>query len=232
MPTGAIIAGGLGAIGSIGSSLIGSNAAQKASQAQLQFGGQALSALQQYLSPLFNTGQSITGAALGPLTKLLTPGPDQTATLSQLPGFQFAQDWGQKAIGNLGSTLGFSGNTLTSGAQYATGLAQQGFGSLTGMLQNFMNTGVSALGTAGTALGSGTAGILSGMGNAAASGILGSANAISGGLTGATGALGNSALWSAIGNRLPQANGGGLYGAVSPWQSMTGTAGLSNTNWL
>lgn len=220
MPTAAIISGVAGVGGSIGSALIGSNAANKASQAQIGFGQQALSSLKDYLSPLLNAGRSITDSALGPLTKLLTPGADQAATLSQLPGFQFAQDWGQKAVQNIGSTLGFGGNTLAAGAKFATGTAQQGFGSLVGMLQNFLQSGLGAQASAGTALGSGTAGILGGMGNAAASGILGSANAISGGITGGTNALSNTALFNAIGSNpallAALRGGGGIYGGAAP----------------
>lgn len=227
MPTGAIIAGS-GLIGSIGSALIGSQASQKASQAQIGFGGQALSALQAALGPLLSSGQAITGAALGPLTRLLTPGPDQTAALSQLPGFQFAQNWGQQAVQNLGSTLGLGGNTLAAGAKFATGTAQQGFGGLVGMLQNFLNSGLSAQGQAGTALGSGMAGVLGGMGGAAASGILGSASALSGGFTGGTNALQNATMLSWLGSKIPNQPGAtgtsGIYSAL-------GLSPDSSTRW-
>jgi len=220
MPTAALISGGLGLAGSIGSAYIGSNAARQASQAQIGFGQQALAQLQSALGPLLSAGRSITDASLGPLTRLLTPGPDQTAALSQLPGFQFAQDWGQRAVENLGSRMGFGGNTLAAGAQFATGTAQQGFGSLVGMLQNFLGSGLGAQAHAGTALGQGTAGVLGGMGNAAASGILGSANAISGGITGGTNALSNAAMINALGSKLAALRGGGpggdgIYGTPS-----------------
>ena len=124
MPIGA----GITAAGAIGSALISSNAASSAANAQVQAQQQVLATLQKILQPIIQTGQGITQSALGPLTALLTPGPNMTQALSQLPGFQFAQDWGQKAVQNLGTTMGLGGNTLAAGAQYATGLAQQGFG--------------------------------------------------------------------------------------------------------
>src|SRR6202035_2344939 len=133
MPMSAAITGGIGALGSIGGALIGSSASQKASQQQVQLEQQALAMQQQMfgvaqgaLSPYISNGADVGGT----LKSLLTPGPNQTQTLSQLPSFQFAQDWGQKATQNLGTTTGLGGNVLTAGAKYATGLAQQGFSSL------------------------------------------------------------------------------------------------------
>src|ERR1035437_4957974 len=140
--------------------------------------------------PFINAGQTATGT----LTNLLTPGPNQTATLNQLPGYQFAQDWGQKAVQNIGSTQGLGGNTLTAGANFATGLAQNQFSTYANLLQNQENAGVSAGGAltgAATATGQG-------VGSSAASGIMGSANAIAGGLTGA----GNTAMNGLLLNKL------------------------------
>src|ERR1035437_9796555 len=85
--------------------------------------------------PFINAGQSV----LPTLQGLLTPGPSQTDTLNKLPGFQFAQDWGQKGVSAQATTRGLGGNALTAGANYATGVAQQGFSGLVNMLQNFAN---------------------------------------------------------------------------------------------
>lgn len=255
------IAAGISAVGSIGSSLIGSSAATSAANAQVQAQQQVLAMLQQVLGPVLQTGQgvvsqgqsilgsvlpalsgagsSILSSVLGPLTSLLTPGPNQTATLSQIPGFQFAQDWGQKAVQNLGTTLGLGGNTLASGAQYATGLAQQGYGNIVSGLQNLLNTGTGALGTVGNigqgvlsaggniltgaagALAGGSSSALSSMGNAQAAGILGSANALSSGI----GGLSNAALLYGLGSKLGigGSTGGSIYGNPA-WSSynMTG----------
>jgi hypothetical protein len=221
MPVGAAIGGGLGAIGSIGGALLGSSAAQSASQAQVGLGeqalgqqegmwNQALSAIQ----PVLNLGTNAASGALSTLQKLLTPGPNMTATLSQIPGFQFAQDWGQKAVQNIGTTTGLGGNTLTAGANFATGLAQQGYGNIVNSLNQLFTSGIGGASSAASSLG-GTAsnfgqqigGTLTGIGQSTAQGILGSANALSGGLQGAAGSAGNALLLS----RLLGGNTSGIY---------------------
>lgn len=268
MPTGALIAGGLGLAGSIGGSLIGSNAATNASNAQMGLGQQALAQQttlgQQGLATLlkmFQTaqtgiqpvldaggnvlqqGQGVVNSILPTLKSLLTPGPNMTSTLSQIPGFQFAQDWGQKAVQNLGTTTGLGGNVLKAGADYATGVAQQGFGGLVQQLQALLNSGSGLISTgagtlasganalAGAATGAGSSAFsglnslgstigntLTGIGNSTASGILGSANALTSGLTGGANSITNSLLLSKLFNGA--ATGvtpeGGIYGAVGP----------------
>src|ERR1700731_3023622 len=212
MPIGAAIGGGLAAAGGIGSALIGSNAASKASQAQQALGQQALA---QQLSmwnqtrgaiqPVLDLGQSAASGALSPLLKLLTPGANMTQTLSQIPGFQFAQDWGQKAVQNLGTTTGLGGNTLTAGANFATGLAQQGYGNIVNSLNQLFSSGGNIAASAAGALG-GTAanfggqigGTLQGIGQSQAQGILGSANALSGGIHSDTGGIGTALLLSRL----------------------------------
>src|SRR4051812_2191487 len=125
MPMGAAIGGIASAVGSVGGALIGSNASRKASQqqaaalqAQLDFQKQYI---EKYVAPYASSGQSI----LPILQSLITPGANMTDTLSRIPGFTFAQDWGQKAVRNQGTTMGLGGNVLTAGADYATGKAQQ-----------------------------------------------------------------------------------------------------------
>jgi hypothetical protein len=214
--------GGLGAVGSIGSSIIGSNAAQQASSQQVAAQQQVLQMLQQTIGPLITQGQGIAGSALPTLEKLLTPGPSQTATLSQLPGFQFAQQWGQTAAQNAGTAMGLGGNTLAAASQFATGLAQQNFGQYAGLLQNLAQSGLNLEGSAATALAGGSQSALSSIGNAQAAGTLGSANAISSGLTGTTSSLGNAALLYGLSNKLGGGTGGeNIYGNQ--------VAGLANT---
>jgi hypothetical protein len=217
MPVGAAI----GAVGAIGSSLISSNAASSAANSQVQAQQQSLAAITKLLQPVLSTGQSITNAALPTLQSLLTPGPNQTATLSQIPGFQFAQDWGQKAVQNLGTTTGLGGNTLTAGANYATGLAQSGYNSLVQNLQGFLNSGLTTQTSAASALAGGTQSSLTNIGNAQAAGTLGSANALSSGISG----LGNSALLYGLSSKLGlnSGAGAGIYGtASSPYATMGG----------
>src|SRR6185437_10036293 len=106
MPLTAAIGAGIGAVGSIGSAVIGSNASKNAANAQLQAQQQALSQQQN----LYNTGLSTAHTALDPfvsagqgaagqLTNLLTPG-NSAAALAQMPGFQFAQQYGTMAAQN------------------------------------------------------------------------------------------------------------------------------------
>lgn len=216
MPTGAAIS----AVGALGSAALGYFGSKDAASAQVQAQQQALQqqnkmfgVLQGAAQPLIDRGSSIMDSTGGVLKNLLTPGANQTATLSQLPGFQFAQDWGQKAVRNQGTTLGLGGNTLTAGAQFATGTAQQGFSGLAGLLQNYFNSGSQlAQGGVGTLAGGATnfsgqaSNTLGNIGNANASGILGGTNALAGGLTGAAGGAGNALLLS----KLLQGGGGSL----------------------
>lgn len=206
------IAAGIGAVGSLGSAALGYFGSQNAASAQVQAQQQALAqqnkmfgVLQGAAQPLIDQGSGIVNSASGTLKNLLTPGANQTATLSQLPGFQFAQDWGQKSIRNQGTSMGLGGNTLSAGANYATGLAQQGFSGLTGMLQSYLNSGsgleqsgVGALSGGATAFSGQASNTLGNIGNATASGILGGTNALSGGLTGATGGASNAILLSKL----------------------------------
>jgi hypothetical protein len=214
-----LLAGGLGAAGSLGSALIGSSAAQKASSQQVGLGEQALTqqqgmwnTAQSALSPYYTGGSPAAGKTL---SSLLTPGANQTATLSQIPGFQFAQDWGQKAVQNIGTTTGLGGNTLTAGANFATGEAQQGFGSIVNALQNYYQTGAGAAGALGgvaSNFGQQIGGTLTGIGGAQASGTLGSANAYMSGITGATGSIGSSTTNALLLSKLFPGNLGGANG--------------------
>lgn len=232
MPVGALIGGGLGLAGSVGSSLIGANASKNAANAQVQLGQQALGQqlglfdqAKGVLNPIIAQGSNIVNGVSSTLSNLLTPGPNQTSTLSQIPGFQFAQDWGQKAVQNIGTTTGLGGNVLTAGANFATGLAQNGFNGIVGALQNFLGTGANletgpagALAGAATQTGGQVGNTLTGIGNATASGILGSANAISGGITGGANSATNALLLSKLfgGGSTPlQGSLGGIYGGTS-----------------
>src|SRR5215831_17347350 len=74
------------------------------------------------LQPFTTAGQ----AALPTLQRLLTPGPDMTQVLSQMPGFQFARDVGTQTAINAATAAGGSGlggNVLTGLERFGTGLA-------------------------------------------------------------------------------------------------------------
>ncbi len=250
----ALIAGGIGAAGSIGSALIGSNASQNASSQQVQAQMAALAQqkalfnqglgvqsgyvgqAQSTLNPFISAGQ---GAA-GTLSNLLTPGQSASA-LAQMPGFNFASQYGTMAATNSLAARGqgaSAGPLATAVSQYNNGLASQQYFNTVGSLQNLTNTGANAatslsgiFGNAGNAaLGASTqqAGLqgntLGNIGNAQAAGTLGSANALSGGLTGTSNALSNAALYNALGNQLGGGSGG-LYAGLQPGQSIPGSWG-------
>lgn len=225
----ALIAGGIGAAGSIGSALIGSNASQNASNQQVAMQQQALaqqkalynqglSTATGALQPFVNAGQSV----LPTLQGLITPGPNQNALLSQTPGFQFAQQYGTMAATNaLAAKSGASAGPLAAAiSQYNTGLAQNTWQSTVQALQGYAGIGANAAGTLGTAaLGAGVnegnsqASTLTGIGNSQAAGTLGSANALTSGVNGVAGAGGNALNSAAIYSYLQNggAGGSGLY---------------------
>lgn len=221
MPTTALIAGGLGAAGSIGGALIGSSASKNAANQQAAAQQAALAQQQKMfgvaqdsLNPFIQSGQSV----LGTLKSLITPGADQSATLAQTPGFQFQSQYGTKAATNaLSARTGPSAGPLaTAISQYNQGLAGTTWQNTVNALQGFANTGANAAGNlAGGAIssGNGQAATLGNIGNANAAGTLGSANALAGGLTGAAGAGTNALLYSQLfgGNN----GGGGLYSGAS-----------------
>lgn len=222
MPVGAAI----GAAGSVGSALIGSSAAKSASEAQQATAQQALAQqkamfdiAQKGLSPYISAGQN----ALPTLQALLTPGPSQTGVLSQLPGFQFASQWGTQAATNALAARGLGGSAgpLAKGiSDYNTGLAQTFWGQDVNALQQFANTGANAgaaLAGNATQTGANMAQPYGALGNAQASGILGSANALSGGITGATSMPINAMFLSRLASG--SGGGGGLYGNGSAFPS-------------
>jgi len=217
MPVGGAIAGAVGAAGALGSAFIGSSASKSAAAQQASALSQGLQQQQQMfttaqgaLSPYYTAGQGV----LPTLQKLLTPGADQTATLSQLPGFQFQSNWGTMAAKNnlAAMGLGGSGGPLSKAiSDYNQGLAGTSFSNLIAQLQGFANTGETAAGALSTAAinsGNAQAGTLGSIGAAQGAGTLGSANALSGGLTGAA----NAATLPFL---LSQMQGGGIYGDKS-----------------
>lgn len=232
----AVAIGGAGLLGA-GAAVYGadktSDAATQAAQLQQQTQQQALAqqlglfntaktTAQQSLQPFIDSGSSV----LPTLTKLLTPGADMSSVLSQIPGFQFAQQYGQKAITNQATSRGISGNALTAGADYATGSANSAYGGIvqallsqaglgSGAAGNLAGTVASAAGATGGQVGQ----TLTNLGNAGASGILGSANAQATGATGVANAVSGGAnsfanlslLQSLLKNQQGSASGLGIF---------------------
>ena len=225
MPLAAAITGTLGAAGAIGSSMIQSSAASKASQAQVAMQQQALAQQQALysqglgtakdaLNPFIQGGQSV----LPTLQGLITPGPNQTALLSQTPGFQFRSEYGTMAATNALASRGLgasAGPLATAVSQYNQGLAQDTWQSVVQALQGYAGMGEQAGATLGSAAlngsiqqGQNVGNTLTGIGQSQAQGILGSANALASGVGGITNSLSTAALLSGAGG------GGGLYGNI------------------
>ncbi len=221
---GSVAAGGLGLLGSIFSSNQAAQGQKNALAAEEGMFGQGMNLIQ----PFVNFGQSVMpqlSSAYQTLQNLLTPGPNQSATLSQLPGFQFAVNTGSQALANAApGTTGLGGNFATALQNFGIGTAQQGFGSLVNLLQNFagglQNTVNTGAGAASSALsgaiqaGGQIGGTAANLGNTLASGISSGTNALTGAATsaasGAANYLGLNALLSKL--NPTQAANPGIYG--------------------
>lgn len=205
--TGAIAGLGSAAAGVIGSQTAASaqkDAANQATNAQLQMFGQT----QQNLAPFIRGGgnafdilQQLTGGGAGgnPLTAPLTkPFAPTMAQLAGTPGYQFSLDQGLKATQNSYASkgLGTSGAAMKGAADYAEGLAgttfQQQFQNYLAQNQQTYNmlSGESTIG-ANAAAGQGTIGAtvggqigqnIVGAGAAQAGANIATGNALSGGL--------------------------------------------------
>lgn len=230
MPTAGAIAGA-GILGA-GANIFGAqtaakaqtNAANAAIQAQLQMFGQAQNALQPYIS----AGQS----ALPTLQQLLTPGSNMSAVLSQIPGFTFGQQWGQNAITNQATSRGLSGNALAAGAQYATGAANQAYGTVLQGLLGLSGQGTqagSALAGNATQTGANVGNQLTNTGQAQAAGAIGTTNAIAG----AGNSISNLATLNALtgGSLFGGNNSANMYGITnfgSPENAQAAQAGVAS----
>lgn len=146
--TGIAVAAGVGALGGLGSALIGSNAATTAAGEQTQAEGNAL-ALQNQIyqqgvtneTPFVQSGQQalsslMSGEASGAFSMPASAAPTFTApTLAQAqqtPGYQFTQQQGSKGIlEGAGATGGaISGGTLKSLDQYNQNLATTNYSNI------------------------------------------------------------------------------------------------------
>jgi hypothetical protein len=106
---------------------------------------QQQSALQQQAA-LSTPYRALGEGAIPTLQSLITPGPSQTATLRQLPGYQFAQEQGTTATENAASAMGLalSGNTLQGLSKFNQGLADTTFQQQVGNLENVVGLGQAA----------------------------------------------------------------------------------------
>jgi len=218
----AIIGGAaLTGVAALGGSMIQSNAAQKASSQQAATANKALGIQQQQFAtgqaavqPFITAGSSV----LPTLTSLQNPGT-AASTLQNLPGFQFASQWGTKATQNALAAQGLGGSTgpLASGiSQFNNGLASQNYAQYINQLQTTAGLGsasASSLLSGANQAGAIQGGTLQNLGNAQAAGTLGSASAISNGLNSAAGGIGNSLLLSSLLGGGGGSTGTSVYGS-------------------
>jgi hypothetical protein len=208
---GAILgAGALTAGAGVFGSLTAAQTQKNALNAALTQQQQQFSVAQQALNPYIQAGQG----ALPTLTSLLTPGPSQTQTLSQLPGFQFQSQWGNLAATNALAARGLGGSAGPIGtalSQYNQGLAGTYWQNEVNPLLQYAQLGsgaASALGGQAVQAGGQYGTTLGQIGQAGASGILGATNAVG---TGANSIASAALLSQFLGGQNQNQGGGGIY---------------------
>ena len=170
---------------SLGSALIGSNAAQNAAKLQARSAAQARTDMLPFMYPGQGAAARLANLyGIDPTTGAQTGQAFNPAALQDFrnsPDYQFAMNEGLRGVENsmAGKGLLKSGSTVRGLADYAAGLATQTLGNYRGALQQLAQLGAGAAGGAGSAAMQG--------GTALASGQIGAANA----QTGALGSFGN-----------------------------------------
>ncbi len=167
-----------------------SQALSNASNTIQQGQSSALSSLNKALAPYLKTG----GQAGNTLMSLLTPGANQTATLEQIPGFQFNKAIANEGISAGAGRTGISGTTAVQGGQLGSQIAANAFGSIVNPLTNIYGT---SAGTAQT-LGTGTANIYTGGAQSLAGLQVGQGNVNAAAAGGVGSALSNALLFNAL----------------------------------
>lgn len=226
---------GAGALGA-GASIWGAN---KASDAQTNTANQnilfqkgVMQQNQNNLQPFINAGANGIPAlnnwldpnnASGPLNALMRltmPGSNQSETLAQTPGFQFAEDRGLRANNNALAARGLGGSAaVVKGANdFTTGLASGTWQSVVNALQGLFGSGAGAMQN-----------LVSSGGNAAgglSSSLLGSAGNVGNALTGIGNAQGGAA--TATGNAVGQF--GNSVSTAAILQKLLGNSGQNGGN--
>lgn len=227
--TGALLAGGLGAAGAIGSAFIGSSAAKSASERMAQAGRESMGALRGFYDqtmenykPYLDVGKN----AIGSINSLYgypdgsgNVKPPDYSQFTNSPDFAFAQQQGNLGLTRYLNATGMaqSGGAMKDMASYNQGLASQQYGNyfnrlmgLAGIGQNAANSSAQSAGQFGGQI----AQQYGNIGQADASGIIGQGNAWSAGLQGAANSMQTPLLmnyWSSL--------RGGAGGAGLPTQS-------------
>lgn len=204
--TAALIAGGVGAAGSVGGALISSQGAKQAASTEAQAQGTQLQLAAPYIGYGEQAGNQLLSEINTPQNPSGTLGVSpsfQGAYINDMPGYKFTAQQGALAVQNSQAAqgLGVSGNALAAGAQYATNLAtqnyQQYFNDFWANQQNRYNmlSGLTTMG-ANASVGAGSNISSTAAGEAAAQTSAG--QAAGSGLSGAASSLGNATLTNAL----------------------------------
>ncbi len=236
MPVGAAIgvSGLAGAAASVYAGNQQAKAAERASKVQQDAYGQ----MRNDLAPYRVAGEQGTNALMAALPDLTSKINFDNAWLENTPGYAFALKQGLKAVQNSAAArgLGTSGAALKGASQFATGLADQTYGSqvereLAQREQRF-NQLMSTAQLGGNAAATTGQGAL-GTGQQVANNLIGGAAAQGAGLVGGANALTNSAGqfmgWNLAqqqlaGNRLLNTSGTGQWGTSAPGNLYSPTA--------
>lgn len=232
----ALIGGGA----SIFSGLEQSNAASKASQAQVGEEQQALALQQQALgnlNPWINVGSG-ANYTLGSLYGIgangqQTNAPSNFSQFFNSPDYQFAQQQGQAGLVNYQNAegLGGSGAGLAAASTFNQGLATQQFGNYFNRLMGLSQLGASSA-QAGVSGANAAANTIGSIGQSQASGIIGSANALGSAASGVGSALSGSANSLLLASALGKApNIGSSSASPSSYQWGTPSAPYTPTPW-
>ncbi|MEW9570535.1 hypothetical protein ABQJ54_02085 [Rhodanobacter sp. Si-c] len=229
---GAILGGVISSNGAQDPAQTQANAANNATQAELEMYNQNV----QRLSPWTGAGQISLGNLMSLLGSngangLLTT-PFSAAQYQESPGYQFQMQQGTQAIMNNAGALGGlnSGNTLKALQTYGQGLANQDYyqaanqysnwqNQVYNMLSGASNTGANAAGQ--------TAGLGASTANQIGSNMMSAGNSISAGQVASANAMGNSL--SSLGNLAMYGQMNGMFGGSGgsdPWNLGDGSGAV------
>jgi len=167
----------------VGSSLIGANAASKASSTQAASADQATQLQREMFNKQVELQQPWQQAGVNALAKL-----QSGDVMSQMdPSYQFRFGEGLKALDRQAAARGglISGGALKAAQRYGQDYASQEFGNAYNRLAGLANVGQTAtntIGNAGSNFASNAGNTMMAGANARASGYVGGANALTGGL--------------------------------------------------
>jgi len=224
----------IGGLSSIWGSSNAANAQKEAANAMIANTNKIYESNKGLAMPYINAGAGMLGNLqdwlktdsnnpFSTLIKLTTPGADMNEVLSQLPGYQFQLNQGNRAVQNALAARGLGGSAgaVAKGiSNYTQGLAGSTWGSLVDKLQNVFGAGTNAMqGVVNT--GANAVNSLTGAGTAATNSInsalggIGNANAnMYNSIGGAIGGIGNGLSSYAMLQKLMGSNGGGGGGSI------------------